>query len=74
MRQAGILAAGGRWGLSTISTGRDHVRARSVAEAVAKAAPDAVDPDRVEWYPGVGAAGGRPPPSSQPPVSAALRM
>jgi threonine aldolase len=50
MRQAGILAAGGLWALEhhLDRLALDHVRARSVAEAVAKAAPDVVDPDRVE--------------------------
>jgi threonine aldolase len=50
MRQAGILAAGGLWALEhhLDRLALDHARARSVAEAVAKAAPDVVDPDRVE--------------------------
>jgi threonine aldolase len=50
MRQAGILAAGGLWALEH-HVGRladDHARARSVAQAVAKVAPDVVDPERVE--------------------------
>jgi threonine aldolase len=50
MRQAGILAAGGLWALEhhVDRLALDHGRARSVAQAVAKAAPGVVDPDRVE--------------------------
>jgi threonine aldolase len=50
MRQAGILAAGGLWALEhhVARLAEDHARARSVAQAVAKAAPEVVDPDRVE--------------------------
>jgi threonine aldolase len=50
MRQAGILAAGGLWALEhhLDRLADDHARARSVAQAVAKVAPEVVDPDRVE--------------------------
>jgi threonine aldolase len=50
MRQAGILAAGGLWALEhhLDRLADDHARARSVAQAVAKVAPEVVDPDLVE--------------------------
>ena len=49
MRQVGVLAAAGRYALAhhVARLADDHVRARRLAEAVARARPDACDPARV---------------------------
>jgi threonine aldolase len=50
MRQAGILAAAGLYALdhNIARLADDHARARRIAEAIARAVPDAIDLDRVQ--------------------------
>jgi threonine aldolase len=50
MRQAGVVAAAGRWALVHMvdRLGEDHAHARLLAEAVAEVRPDLVDLDQVQ--------------------------